>query len=148
MVLSSPYHACCHDTQKRTYKPSISLKISFCQYGIPKPQSRPLLFVAPRVPERDAVLAPVRLHVGVNTGLVEVAPFVVGPHVGKVDERVHRERDAQTATLPRQRRDPGAGDAQSAEKRPCRQDLEGILIRYNTAWKRQGGKDAVITIRA
>jgi hypothetical protein len=84
--------------------------------------------------------------VGVHTGLVEVAPLVVGPHVGKVDERVHRERNAQPAPLPRQRRDPRAGDAQSAEERPCSQGLEGVSICYDLAWEMQGEKDAKITI--
>ena len=65
-----------------------------------------VLLVRLAVPEHDAVLRPVSLGEAVHQGVAEVAPLVVLPDVGEVDEGVHRQRDPQRGSFPRQRVDP------------------------------------------
>lgn len=55
------------------------------------------------VPEDDDVLRALRLGEGIHHRAAEIAPFVLQPHIGKVDERVNPERETQRPALPRQR---------------------------------------------
>mmetsp|Transcript_2668 Transcript_2668/g.9034 ORF Transcript_2668/g.9034 Transcript_2668/m.9034 type:complete len:479 (-) Transcript_2668:505-1941(-) len=71
-----------------------------------------------RVPEHDAVLAPLGLVERVHQRVLEVPPLVVRAHVREVDVRVHGQRDAQAAALPRERVDARARDTEGAEVLP------------------------------
>ena len=66
------------------------------------------------VPESDACLRSIRLVVGVDNSRGEVAPAVVGPDVGEVDEGVYRQGDAQRPPLPGAARQVRAGHFQGA----------------------------------
>mmetsp|Transcript_16165 Transcript_16165/g.40248 ORF Transcript_16165/g.40248 Transcript_16165/m.40248 type:complete len:1228 (-) Transcript_16165:317-4000(-) len=74
-----------------------------------------VLVVVLGVPEHDAVLRAVGAVERVHKRVAEVAPLVVGAHVGKVHERVHRQRQAQPVALPAQSADAAAGHAQRAQ---------------------------------
>ena len=62
------------------------------------------------VPEHNALLKSLGLAEGVHDSVGEVAPLVLGPHVGKVDEVVDRQSQTQASRLPRARAQLLAGN--------------------------------------
>jgi hypothetical protein len=73
-----------------------------------------------RVPEEDGRVGALWLRVRCNQSVAEKTPSVIGADVGKIDEGIDGERDAERAALPRQRLYPAARHLQCPQVLPVR----------------------------
>mmetsp|Transcript_74492 Transcript_74492/g.125506 ORF Transcript_74492/g.125506 Transcript_74492/m.125506 type:complete len:226 (+) Transcript_74492:3675-4352(+) len=77
-----------------------------------------VLLVGFRIPEDHTILRPLHFGEGIDKTLVEVSPFIIRPHVGKIDERVNCQGNAETSALPTNRGNATSRNFEGAQMLP------------------------------